>query len=417
MGLLDALRDGRFGVRFAVGEEFQVSGQSDFQAAMARPADATQWEVTFSPMRLALRPEEDAVLRADVERELRVLFQRQYDALAPRLASALGPGRPPPRTADPDWSPLVELERVRLGTAPALRLVYRTAYEPGAEMILGRLLIPLEAGLCQFTVRHLSRMTGLRETALLERAMQRSPDAKPEDVARQLGGQRAYDSPSEDAAFPEHGLSRVRAALAELGDAQRGVQVLAPLSPPPSGEVLLPALGCALSPPPRFTQVPSEALGLGPTLAMFSRPLVDEVRLMDVWRAPDTLAPGPERTERLVALAQRNATEWEREGATDMRMDTRPLPEADGVAQVSNALQFVAHGQPTRSVSRWLADTDGAVFRITVGGPLYLSTEELLDEADRAARSWRRLPENKAPPEQPSAPAPAPAKKWWEFWR
>jgi hypothetical protein len=406
MGLMDSLTDGRFGVRFAAGARFQGVEQSDFQAVMARPDDDTHWELRLSPMRLALRPEEDGVLRADVEREARVLFQTQHAA----LASMLGANRPPPRTEDPDWSPLIELERVALGAAPALRLIYRTAYEPGAEVILGRLLIPVEAGLFQITVRHLARTTGLRETALLDRALRQAPGAAPRDVARQLGGQRAYDHPSEDGAFPEHGLSRVRGALAGLMDPERsGLQVLAPMPQPPSGEVLLAELGCAVSPPPRFTRVASEALGLSPTLAMFSRPLIDEVRLMDVWRGPDTLPPGPERTERLVALAQRNAREWEREGATDLRMDTRPLPEAEGVAQVSNQLQFLARGRPTRSASRWIADTDGAVFRILVGGPPYLSPEELLAEADRVAGSWRRLPEDKTLPT-------APAKKWWKFW-
>lgn len=407
MGLLESLMDGRWGVRFALGEGFQGVKQSDVQAVMMRPGDETHWRLTFSPMRLSLRPEEDDVLRADVEREARVLFQQQYEELSP----VLGPGRPPPRTEAPDWSPLVELERVSLGAAPVLRLVYRTAYEPGAEMVMGHLLIPVKGGLCQFTVRHMARMTGLRETALLERALQRTPGVELQDMMRRLGGQRAYDDPSEDAAFPEHGLSRVRGALAWLLDPERsGLQVLEPMSLPPPGEVRLPGLGCAVSLPPRFTHVPSEEVGLGPTLAMFSRPLLEEVRLMDVWRAPDRIPPGTGRTEKLMDLAQRNAREWGREGATAMQMDTRPLPEDRGVAQVTNQLQFFARGRPTRSALRWIADTDGTVFRISVGGPPYLTHEELRAQADQVANSWRRLPEDKD-----KAP-PAPAKKWWRFW-
>ena len=141
---------------------------------------------------------------------------------------------------------------------------------------------------------------------------------------------------------------------------------------------------------------------------MFSRPLLEDIRLMDVWRAPDSLPPGAGRTEKLLALAQRNAREWSQEGASAMQMDTRPLPEAGGRAQVTNQLQFFAHDRPTRSALHWIADTDGVVFRISVGGPPYLSHEELRAQADQVAGSWRRLPGDAAPP--------PPEKKWWRFW-
>ncbi|NMO21980.1 hypothetical protein HPC49_46560 [Pyxidicoccus fallax] len=409
--LLESLRDGSFGVKFDVGDGFQREDEAEVYAGLERTADDTTWHLAFTPFRLGLRPEDDAVLRDDFERQVRFLFQRQYDMLPSVMG---GTPRLPPRTSDPSWSPLIALERIQVGGAPCLRVLYRLAYEHGLEIVEGLLLIPLASGLFQFKVSHGERFTGYRETALLSDFMRKEPGVPPDELMKRHG-QRAYDSPEWDARFPEHSLSRVRAALTWLTTPeQSGLAVLAPMPPPPRGEVELPGVGCAITPPPRYTPVPSEDVGLSSSIAMFVRLLASDNRTLDVWRSPDTLPPGPGRAEALVNLARRNAQEWVQEGATDITMDTHVLPELDGRPHVANHLRFLARGRPVTNATRWLADADGAVFRVAVGGPPYLPIEELAQEADAVIRSWRRLPD--ASPRASAPPAPAAKKPWWRFW-
>ncbi|MFP2933102.1 hypothetical protein ACLESO_49730 [Pyxidicoccus sp. 3LG] len=406
---LDSLRDGRFGVRLDVGEGFQRVDEGEWQAQLERPGDGTTWTLSLIPMRLGLRPEHDAVLRNDVERQLRFDFQEQYAA----LAESAGPDRLPPRTEDPRWSPLIELDRTLVDGAPVLRMLGRLAYERGLEILIARLLVPLAVGTFEVRIRHIARVTGEREVMLHMRTRQKEPGLSPDKImARQR--QQDFDDPTWDAEFPEHGLSVLRAALSSLTAPERGgLRVLEPLPLPPEGEVTLPDLGCAITPAPRYSLTPSQDMGLGSNIALFFRMTCGDLRTMDVWRGPGVLLPRPERTQALSMLAMENAQSWAREGATDIEMEVRMLPEVDGRSHVSNLVRFVVQKGPVVSAIRWVADADGAVFRIAVGGPRYLSHEELSAEADAVVRSWRRLPEQAGLPAVAEAP---PKKPWWKLW-
>ncbi|MCP3136247.1 hypothetical protein [Pyxidicoccus xibeiensis] len=411
---LESLRDGRFGVRLHLGEGFQLKSEDETRAELKRTTDDTSWVLSLNPMRLGLRPEHDPVLRSDVEHQLRVSFQDQYDALATRA----GPDRSPPRTDDPRWSPLIELDRTLVDGAPVLRVLGRLAYEPGLEVLEARLLVPLAVGTFQVQIRHFARETGGREAALHLLARRKEPGRSPDEIMEHQR-QQDFDDPAWDASFPEHGLSVLRAALAWLTTPERGVlRVLEPLPLPPEGEVILPDLGCAVTPPPRYTLTPSQDMGLGRNIAMFTRLTCGDLRTMDVWRDAAVLPPGPGRAEALVDGARRNAESWAKEGVTDIEVDTQVLPEVDGRPHVSSHVRFVVQGQPMVAATRWLADVDGAVFRITVGGPRDLTYEEFSAEADAILRSWRRLPGEAARPVQARADAPAaPGKKpWWKLW-
>jgi len=108
----------------------------------------------------------------------------------------------------------------------------------------------------------MDRQTGVRESVLSIIETTRDPGRFSE--ANPFGGMRQsnYDDPRHDAQFPQHCLSRVRAALGALRETWK-LEVRARSPEVTAGEHELSDLACAIVPPPRFVREPS----MGPKMS------------------------------------------------------------------------------------------------------------------------------------------------------
>lgn len=364
MGFLDDLKTGRPGLRFQVPAAFQVSEDRERRVLLVDNERRVGWHVAHAPWRLDLRPEYAAELRRDIERTARQRFVDQHAQLAEKDA-----GLAPPRTDDPSFSPLISIEHVRIGAAPALVVLRRLAHQPGLEVVLGSVLVPLGTGFCEIAAFHRGAESGLP-------------------------------------------LTLVRAALRWLlALPPEALAVTAPAPAPPAGPLELQAAECAIVPPPRYLLLPAGSVPIPATMQMLTRVLLeasDSPMMLDVWHFPEPIAPvqqqgRPERQQQLLGFVQQNAEEWKRQGATEVQLDVKALErdcEEDfepGRERIyaSAEVRMRVNGLPTHSISHWLADGDGAVYRVTVGAPAYVPLAELRADLEGVLRSFRRL---EAPP-------------------
>ena len=416
MGFLDQIQAGELGARAHFGDDHEQLEEAANAALLRDPERRVAWEIAFVPYRLDLREASFDGLRADIEAEARAAFEATWEQLGAELNGA---ERPPIRTSDPAWSPVVLMERITLDEAPALRVIHRMSYQPTHEMILGRLLLPLASGVLSISASSLTRTTGYRETMRLQAALTSRPGESPAKIGRELG-QTGYDDPTYDLLFPDHPLTLVRAALAWLVDTEGGdLAITDPLPLPPEGEIELAAAGCAVTPPSRYLALPRGALPIAPTLAVLTRVglAVTTPRLLDVWRIEDTVILGADREGQLVRLARKNAADWGGEGATGIDAKVSKLPSKDGRTHARSTIRFTTENGPTQAVALWMADTDGTVFRVAASGGPWIPKEALLADAEQALQSLRRLdPPAVEPKEEPPPAAEAkPKRKWWPF--
>ena len=417
MGFLDQLEAGDLGARVHFPETLERLEEVPGAALLRDPERRVAWEIAFVPYRLDLREATFAELRGDVESEARAAFEATWEQLGAEEEAST---RPPARTTDPTWSPLITAATVQLDDAPTLLVLHRMSYQPTHEMVIGRVLVPVASGTLSIAATSLTRSTGYRETARLMAALASQDDADPEVVARALG-QAGYDDPDYDLLFPDHPLSLVRAALAWLVDADGArLTIPSPLPPPADGEVELRGPGCAITPPPRYLPFPEgSSLPLASTLAGLTRVglAVTTPRMLDVWRLPDPQITGADREKQLVRLARKNADEWAGEGATGIEAKVSKLPSEGGRAHVKSHVQFMMGGRPIQAAARWMADTDGTVFRVAASAGPWIPKEVLFADAEQALTSLRRL-DPPAPVERKPAPATEPVKPkrtWWPF--
>jgi hypothetical protein len=109
---------------------------------------------------------------------------------------------------------------------------------------MGHTLVPVRRGLFEARWLFTAGLTGYRET-MLHAQQDRGPDEEPSRLSQQ-----AMDDPAHDASFPEHPLTLARAARSWHAHGRLRVT-----EPPPrsqSGSRTIEALGCAITPPPRF---------------------------------------------------------------------------------------------------------------------------------------------------------------------
>lgn len=425
MEFLHQLEGGDLGARALFPASLERLEEAAHAALLRDPERRVAWEIAFVPFRLDLRDATESVLREDLEGEARATFEATWAALAleptPPLTPESGPAeRAPARTSDLAWSPVIAVDRPLVGDAPVLRVIHRMSYEPGHELVVGRVLAPTSSGVLSIAASNLSRATGYRESARLMAALASRDGADPEDVMRELG-QAGLDDATYDLLFPEHPLSLVRAALAWLLDAEGGGLTIT--SPLPSSaehqeaEIELAGPGCAITPPPRYLLLPAGALPSSPARAMLTRVglAVTTPRSLDVRRIEGVSLLGTDREQQLVRLAREDADSWAGDGATDVTSKVSKLPSNDGRAHVKSRVRFTSPAGPMQCAARWMADTDGVVFRIAASGGAWIPKESLLADAERASSSLRRL--------DPPAPAPEPTRKdavkpkrtWWPF--
>ena len=384
MSLREAFTSGSRGLRWSFPAAFELSKEDARPPLVRDPDRQVAWLLRVLPWQLDLRRSSDDVLRADLEEDSRHLFEAAF------VPIEWPPGsneKRPPRTADPRWSPIVDIEHVRVGATPALRLVRRMTYQPGNEVLSGSLLVPLAQGFAELTAIARAGQTGARESVLMLK-QPGGPSTEPKVTFR---SQAEYDDPEHDALFVNHPLSLVRAALRWL-IADAGLEITAPAVEPSEGEHVVEAAGCAVILPPRYLFVPRERMPMSPTLASFVRISIADapMRLLDVWRLPDRLS-GRDQGRALKRLAVENIEGWANEGVTDLDLEAEIVAGDEPQAAVRTLARFKVRDKPKVSVMRWRADEDGTVFRVTASAAPHVSEPQLRDQVDAVMASLRRL--------------------------
>lgn len=163
---------------------------------------------------------------------------------------------------DPNWSPVINIEYKDLETTsktrtPALLIVYRKAYRPGEQIVVGRVCIPVRRGLIEIVVEAGDKGTAAREGALVIDMCK--DNVMTTEMLQAMLKSREFDATRHDDRFPFHCLSRVRRALHWLTQDARLIVTEPParLESSPTAEVMLPHLGCTFRPPPRFLYCPN----------------------------------------------------------------------------------------------------------------------------------------------------------------
>lgn len=378
------MQEGRVGVRFPVPAHLAVEQEtSDFALLLDRERELV-WTLHRSEYRLDLQPAHEALLRRDIERHARALFERCFEE-AERPAWWL-PVKP--RTSDPAWSPVVEVERVQIGGADALWVVHRMFYEPGNETVMGHLLIPLAQGLFEFRMFKHAEMSGLRESMLTGGQVGAAEDNLERALARRDIDQASFDDPVHDVQFPEHPLSTVRAAQRWLlEDAQ--VEV-APAGQAEAGEVVAPHAGFAVTPPPRYMPLAADDM---PRMR-FSRvslATTDGVQLLTVARLPPARSQAVLTGDELLEMGEELAHD-DIPYAMNPHVTAELLPDVAGRPQVRVHCTYDEAGNaPQHTAFRWFVDEGGAAVMVAVAAARYVPAEELFAQAEEVVGSFRLL--------------------------
>jgi hypothetical protein len=370
---LDDLRAGKYGLRFVVPDAFQVVDASAYTVLFRDETRHIDWHVLFSPFMLDLRREYDRLLREDADIFLRGHFTTKTA-----------------RTADSEWSPLVDLQYVSLRDAPGLLVIYRTAYEPGNEGVIGELYFPVRQGLIVIGARSRAGITGLRESFLTTRLLNQG--AHPSEAIRLLS-QADIDDPQLDERFPEHPLSLVRTAMRWVME-EADLEVIAPMVIPDEGEIALTEADCAVVLPPRYVVSPlmSQSMAEGLIVATRACPPGSSMMWLQIARLPGERLVGWRKQGRLKRLAIRMHDEWQRQGATGLKYEVKEMSALNGRVQIETYATFRSGPElEVHSVIRWFVDTDGQVFRVGADAPPFVGRELLLNHVESVVQSWRRL--------------------------
>jgi hypothetical protein len=382
MTLIDQLRTGSVGVRLELAEPLEILAETE---TWARWVDRTLALVCVAirsrfPLDLsdARRPE----LRAQLEPEARRIFAREFQA-------SEHVSKIEPRTSDPSWSPIIELELLERPGGRVMHCMHRLRYEPGREVIRGALACPIADGHVVIACMHVAQMTGWRESMLVI-----------ESGTSGLLPQAQYDAAEHDAKFPEHGLTRVRQVLQQWSST---LAITRPSTSLPAGtRVVLPASGSSIVPPVGFVAVPPGVLPMAETMSAIVRVGLEEEpdQMIDVWRIPaDEVQIG--NADELRVLAEEVAQAWVNEGAADVEADAwihskRPRSE------VRCRVRFSVGGVAKLSLAHWILERDGTVHRISLSLHPPARFEDAEPTLDELVRSWEPL-------------APPPSKPWWKL--
>jgi len=383
MSLLKSLARGEHGLVVVPPSHLVVDSDTDDFVALNDPTTGLGWLFYFFPnQRLDLTAEHAPLLDRDVRRHTRQLFEVMFahdtetDDLPPDLR---------PRTADPEWTPLIETETVKVDGGSAFAVLHRMQYRPSRESVMGHTLVPVASGLFEARWMAIAAMTGLRESVL---SLKRPPGAGFPDVLPQS----AFDDPAHDAAFPDHPLSLARAAKRwhEVGT----LRVTEPPPASPTGEVRLASLGCAVTMPSRFVLNDTFRDPRGLT-AMFDRTSfsgTDGVDRLLVTRTTETLRAFAV-ARRLVKLAENmSRAELEQSGLWGVTCDVTPLdtkpPAVTVVTEGDSRQDGVARN---RRVWHWFVDDSGQVWTISNWTSVAVPIDELKADVTAVAHSWRRL--------------------------
>lgn len=396
MGFLDDLKQGLPGVRFAVPANWKIQDEQDRRVVLQDEEHKVGWHIMHAPWRADLRRDFFAEQRRDVERHARYGFEQHYH----QIQVPQGVQRPPVRTSDPEFSPLISVEHVTVDGVECLLVLRRVAYEPVLEAVVGNVLIPLDNGVLDITMFQHSAQTGYRENQLLTLALQQNPGEGLSKVRRKLG-QTHFDDAGNDDKFPTHPLTCVRRAVKWLLALKK--EDLAVTNPqqalPPSGaEIELAQVGCAVQIPPRYLPIPDGVLPVPAGVTLLSRVILeaaDDPQMLDVRQVAGVTLSPDKRQAKLEEMVQQQIAEWQQSGATNIEINSEPVDAPGGADSGQHAIavsvRMLLGGVPTHTVARWLCDRDGRVFRFGVATPPYVPTSESSADVELVFRSFRRL--------------------------
>ncbi len=402
MGLLSDLESGEVGVRCHLGSCGTKLRESDSEACVQDVANAVLWTCERSPWRTDLGPETLQLLRFDVQRHARGLFEAVFEPHA---------GQAKPKTSDPDWSPLIEAQTQMFG-GRVLRLVHRTRYEPDNEVVEARVVIPTSSGTVTISAVASADETGERERAAA--AKQRATSGSAHPPGRSL--QSVADDVAWDDEFPEHPLSRVRAALSWLTDPKAGgLEVLAPETQGWTETVVLEEASSIISAPTRFLRVPLGAIPRPHGMGVLSRVVFggdERPRTVEVWRV-DAGRVARDFGARLQQVADERTLSWAAGGVSEIETKTMSANATDMRAELIRYVRYKDGSGSAHAMQCWFTDADGTIFRVEAAGPRYAPANDLWEDMAQVTRSWKRIAE--ATPSNDAAPV-SEKKRWWSFW-
>jgi len=404
VGFVSDLESGVVGVRCRLSGCGTELRSSDNATCIQDAGHAVLWTCVRTLWRTDLGPETLQLLRFDVQRHAKGLFDALFEPSAKT---------PKASTSDPDWSPLIEAQTQMLG-GRVLRLVYRTRYEADHEAIEGRLVIPTSSGTLSITAFASADEVGAREKQALARHRAATKGSVPPGGRSPLA---ISDELQWDDEYPEHPLSRVRAALAWLTDEKGGgLTVEAPSADAYAEKVVLEEASSAIVAPPRFLRVPAGALAVPPTMGVLSRVVFagdERPRTVEVWRLANGLRVTADFSTQLQRIVDGATAQWAQQGARDIDAKTMSANATASRAELIRYVRFVdAHG-PGHAMQCWFTDTDGVVFRIAAAGPRYAPANDLWADMAQVTRSWKRLAGEELPSD---APPTSQKRVWWQFW-
>jgi hypothetical protein len=408
MGLVAALESGELGVKLVIPKRMRITNDTAAAAALIDQDRALAWHVSIHEYRLDLLPERQALLDADIERHTRDLFENFFRNRAQE--SGAGPDAKP-RTADPAWSPVVSVERVRCGMHDALCVIHRMSYAHSDELIMGHLLVPFRRG--TFELRVIARersATGMRESLVLADSLAGVGDDAIEIAPRLC--QRDFDDAKHDVRFPAHPLSLVRAELREVFDADL-VTVLEPSPTSSTSEVVLRELACAILPPPRYlltAEAPSD------TCAQFSRISfagTDGIQLLTLLARRDKQLR-PTGTEPALLDAARDLAGDVAPKMQNLEIEVHTLPDAGGRTQV---MAYRTYDDPSgvgpqHSAFRLFVPRPGRLLIIAIGAGQCVPKEEMFADLESVVASWRALDGERST----RGDSAHDKKPWWRIW-
>lgn len=419
MSLLTDLRSGTSGIRFTPPPSFILEDDRDTVASFRDEEHRVDWYLEFSPLIVDLSMRHDDILREDLRIDTTAVFESYFERSvgAPGRSTAAQTGDTMRSSADsaewanygprtrrePTWSPVVSVERVTFCGVPALEVIHRLTYRPGDELMIGRVIIPLEQGTLYVSALRRADMTGERETVL---SISNVPPSKDSEHRDPQASQAEIDDPALDDKFPDHPLTVIRRALRWALTTPMDVTVMAPLPRDRDEMVELPNSGCTIRLPPRFRFCPKMATAMDPSLTPFIRATVPQTGSysFDVWRLPDVTVTGRQALQQLRRLAEEHVRGWKHEGDSDFEMESMEGPLFDGRPMVSTFVRFRVDGTMNHAVAHWFTDHDGTVFRICAAGSLSRSREELMTVVNDSTLTWKRLPGESTR-----------RSKWWKF--
>lgn len=338
-------------------------GEHTHTSLAVRDDHGLTWRVTHHPVEFAIAAGEEAALAEDLYLSSRTIFEMRWAAKH---------GDAQPRTAS-GWSPVIDAKLGAIGEGRIARCVRRLAYEQGEETVVGHLFVPVQQGTIEIRIAARTDQTGTREHV----------------VATKYGGKQAqqvYDNVELDPYFPDHPLSRVRAAL----DATvASLEIVALPERAPGAEVPLAETGAAIMPPVRF--VPT------PTVAASNRGEVVRLgvdgwrRAIHVWRAGRHKLKGKDLHAALVEHADNDATAWSAAGASSIASHSAAIDDYGVCLQVQQYVTFVRDGFIRHAVQRWWIAGDGTLWRIGEDAPADVDRQTLLEDVVAVQESFRRI--------------------------